>query len=297
MLRDTIVQRTKFSKSATRAQTVLYGQGVRRGGPRAHTGPGIWTRPQSSRRQCYSSLSASVRVHLMIPSVVVSDPSESTPCCASRARRLYRSLLRKMLLKHQSARGCVTRGKLFNQQILSYLIFFFWPVSETTVTVVHASSHPSKQLFSVMNRPERFNAKARRSSLTASSHKGGKQRRLKRHSALDTNPEILPRKSTEEKELDRREQLKKEVSVYLLHASPVLPHAVTLAVSVEGIEQEEKEVGQIHCACTIFYKNAEKSFPFSGKKTEEGRACRVVRETCVGGPLLASISFTDSWIK
>ena len=94
-----------------------------------------------------------------------------------------------------------------------------------------------------MNRPERFNAKARRSSSTASSHKGRKQRRLKKHSAVDTNLEILPRKSTEEKELDRREQLKKEVSVYLLHASPVLPHAVTLAVSVEGIEQEEEEVG------------------------------------------------------
>lgn len=72
-----------------------------------------------------------------------------------------------------------------------------------------------------MNRPERFNAKARRSSSTASSHKRGKQRRLKRHSVLDTNPEILPRKPTEEKELDRREQLKKEVSVYLLHTSSV----------------------------------------------------------------------------
>lgn len=94
-----------------------------------------------------------------------------------------------------------------------------------------------------MNRPERFNAKARRSSSTASSHKQGKQRRLKRHSVVDTNPEILPRKSTEEKEIDRREQLKKEVSVYLPHASSVLPHAATLAVTVEGIEQEEEEVG------------------------------------------------------
>lgn len=64
-----------------------------------------------------------------------------------------------------------------------------------------------------MNRPERFNEKARRASLTASSHKRGKQRRLKRHPVVDTNPEILSRKPTEEKELDRREQLKKEVSV------------------------------------------------------------------------------------
>jgi hypothetical protein len=89
------------------------------------------------------------------------------------------------------------------------------------VNVVHASSHPSKQLSSAMNRPERFNAKARRSSSAASSHKRGKQRRLKKNSVLDTNPEILPRKLTEEKELDRREQLKKEVSVYFLHASSV----------------------------------------------------------------------------
>jgi hypothetical protein len=108
---------------------------------------------------------------------------------------------------------------------------------------LHASSHPSKQLSSAMNKSERFNAKARRSSSAASSHKRGKQRRLKRHSVEDTNPEILPRKSTEEKELDRREQLKREVSVYLLYASSVLRHAVTLAVSVEGIEQEEEEVG------------------------------------------------------
>jgi hypothetical protein len=65
-----------------------------------------------------------------------------------------------------------------------------------------------------MNRPERFNAKARRSGSTASSHKRGKQRRHKRQpiTDADTNPEILPRKSTEEKEIDRREQLKKEVS-------------------------------------------------------------------------------------
>ena len=45
------------------------------------------------------------------------------------------------------------------------------------------------------------------------------------------------------------------------------------------------------------HEDREKSFPFSGEKAEEGRACRVVRETCVGGPLLASISFIDSWIK
>jgi hypothetical protein len=66
-----------------------------------------------------------------------------------------------------------------------------------------------------MNRPERFNAKARRSSSAASSHKRGKQRHPKKQSAADTNPEVLPRKSIEEKELDRREQLKKEVRFLL----------------------------------------------------------------------------------
>ena len=63
-----------------------------------------------------------------------------------------------------------------------------------------------------MNRPERFNAKARRSTSTTSSHKRGKQ---SRQPVTDTNPEVLPRKSTQEKDLDRREQLKKEVTVLL----------------------------------------------------------------------------------
>jgi hypothetical protein len=58
----------EIEKWATRAEQ--YGQSARRGDPRAYTG--IGTHPQSSRRQCYSSLSASVRVHLKIPSVVMS---------------------------------------------------------------------------------------------------------------------------------------------------------------------------------------------------------------------------------
>ena len=64
-----------------------------------------------------------------------------------------------------------------------------------------------------MNRPERFNAKARRSTSSTSSHKRGKQ---SRQPVTDTNPEVLPRKSTEEKDLNRREQLKKEVTVLLI---------------------------------------------------------------------------------
>ena len=65
-----------------------------------------------------------------------------------------------------------------------------------------------------MIRRERFNAKARRSGPASSSHKKGKHRSEKQP-ATDTNSEIIQRKSTEEKELDRREQLKKEVKAYV----------------------------------------------------------------------------------
>jgi len=94
-----------------------------------------------------------------------------------------------------------------------------------------------------MNKAERFNARARRSSAGASSHKRGKQRRLKKQTAVDTNLEVVPRKSAEEKALDRREQLKKEARADLLHTILILPDAVTRSVSVEGVEQEEEEVG------------------------------------------------------
>ncbi|KAH9179227.1 P-loop containing nucleoside triphosphate hydrolase protein [Lactarius sanguifluus] len=60
-----------------------------------------------------------------------------------------------------------------------------------------------------MNRPERFNAKARRNSAVGSSHKRGKSSSKKRL-AVDTNADIVQRKSTEEKELSRGEQLKQE---------------------------------------------------------------------------------------
>jgi hypothetical protein len=63
----------------------------------------------------------------------------------------------------------------------------------------------------VMNRPARFNAKARRNG-ASSSHKRGKSR--SKQLAADTNADIVQHKSTEEKELDRREQLRQEVSVY-----------------------------------------------------------------------------------
>ncbi|KAI9465501.1 P-loop containing nucleoside triphosphate hydrolase protein [Lactarius psammicola] len=62
-----------------------------------------------------------------------------------------------------------------------------------------------------MNRPERFNAKARRNSAVGSSHKRTKNRSSSRKQlAVDTNADTVQRKSTEEKELSRREQLKQE---------------------------------------------------------------------------------------
>jgi ATP-dependent RNA helicase DHX37/DHR1 len=64
----------------------------------------------------------------------------------------------------------------------------------------------------MMNRPARFNAKARQTSAVGSSHKRGKSSR--KQLALDTNADIVQRKSTEEKELSRRDQLKQEASVY-----------------------------------------------------------------------------------
>jgi hypothetical protein len=94
-----------------------------------------------------------------------------------------------------------------------------------------------------MNRPERFNYKARKSSATASSHKRGKQRRLKGQPAADTNLEVVQRKSTEEKELNRREQLKKEVRVNSLHTTSISLVVVARAVSIKSVKQEEEEVG------------------------------------------------------
>jgi hypothetical protein len=93
-----------------------------------------------------------------------------------------------------------------------------------------------------MNRPERFNSKARRSSAT-SSHKRGKQRHPKSQPAADTNLEIVQHKSTEEKELDRREQLKQEVRVNSLYNIFFLRVVVTRTISIKSVEQEEEEVG------------------------------------------------------
>lgn len=67
-----------------------------------------------------------------------------------------------------------------------------------------------------MNRPQRYNAKAR-SSVAGGSHKKGKAK--KTHSEdppavegqADTNADILEHKAEEDKERDRRERMKREV--------------------------------------------------------------------------------------
>lgn len=94
-----------------------------------------------------------------------------------------------------------------------------------------------------MNRPQRFNAKARRSGATFS-HKRGKQRYPKTQPApADTNLEVVQHKSTEQKKLDRREQLKKEVRLYSLHDIFRSRVVVTRTISIKSIQQEEEEVG------------------------------------------------------
>ena len=111
-----------------------------------------------------------------------------------------------------------------------------------------------------MNRPERFNAKARRSSAT-SSHKRGKQSRSKRQPVADTNPEVLPRKSTEEKEIDRREELKKEVRVlrpYMLARSyPIGPRSYSRSLSRRHRARRGRGWINTSCVNSIYLIEAE----------------------------------------
>lgn len=75
--------------------------------------------------------------------------------------------------------------------------------------------------FLTMNRPQRYNAKAR-SSVAGGSHKKGKAK--KTHSEdppavegqADTNADILEHKAEEDKERDRRERMKREVRLLCL---------------------------------------------------------------------------------
>jgi hypothetical protein len=93
------------------------------------------------------------------------------------------------------------------------VILSYQKVSSIPVLVPRPSRYlrPETRTTLMMNRPTRFNAKARRNG-AGSSHKRGKSRG--KQLAVDTNADIVQHKSTEEKELSRREQLKQEVSVY-----------------------------------------------------------------------------------
>jgi ATP-dependent RNA helicase DHX37/DHR1 len=65
------------------------------------------------------------------------------------------------------------------------------------------------------SRPERHNAKARRSVAGGSSHKKHKKKKPETLAvdSVDTNAEILEHKSPEEKETSRREALRQEVTI------------------------------------------------------------------------------------
>jgi ATP-dependent RNA helicase DHX37/DHR1 len=65
------------------------------------------------------------------------------------------------------------------------------------------------------SRPERYNAKARRSVAGGSSHKKHKKKKPETLAvdSVDTNAEILEHKSREEKETSRRETLRQEVTI------------------------------------------------------------------------------------
>ena len=66
------------------------------------------------------------------------------------------------------------------------------------------------------SRPERFNARARKSVAGGSSHKKKKFKKLKdaKEENVDPNAEILQLKTGEEKEATRREILRQEVRVF-----------------------------------------------------------------------------------
>ena len=125
-----------------------------------------------------------------------------------------------------------------------------------------------------MNRQERFNAKARRSSTIASSHKRGKQRRPKKQPAADTNAEIVQSKSAEEKELDRKEQLRREVRFNPLHT--IYPGLTRCSYSPSPSQRRRARRGRgwisISCVphiCSVITQNAYTNFQEKKLKKEE----------------------------
>jgi ATP-dependent RNA helicase DHX37/DHR1 len=100
------------------------------------------------------------------------------------------------------------------------------------------------------SRPERFNAKARKSIAGGSSHKKKKFKKSKDtlEDDVDPNAEILPHKTSEEKEATRREILKQEVRTFSVTVRPSSDCSLALTLIESDFEQEEKKAGKVHCA-------------------------------------------------
>ena len=138
----------------------------------------------------------------------------------------------------------------------------------------------------IMNRPERFNAKARRNSAVASSHKRGKNRSSSssgKQPAVDTNVDIVERKSIEEKELSRREELKQEVSdnpryYFSAHLQQLLAQSQSKASSKKRKRLDKYIVRTLR---PVPSKSLIVHVDCSGEKVKEGRTCRVIRKTRV----------------
>lgn len=67
------------------------------------------------------------------------------------------------------------------------------------------------------SRPERYNAKARRSIVGGSSHKRKKNKKPSTVDTVDPNAEVLEHRPQEEKEATRREVLRQEVRSEFVH--------------------------------------------------------------------------------
>ena len=97
---------------------------------------------------------------------------------------------------------------------------------------------------------ERHNAKARQS--TAGQRKKGKRKGLSattKEPDYDANSEIIVPKSQEQKEVDRRERLKQEVSVYDVYLVPLkrsISGEAPGRIRVESEQQEEEAFRKIH---------------------------------------------------
>jgi ATP-dependent RNA helicase DHX37/DHR1 len=92
------------------------------------------------------------------------------------------------------------------------------------------------------SRPERFNARARKSIAGGSSHKKKKFKKSKDtlEDEVDPNAEILQPKTSEEREATRREILRQEVRTLSVPVK-YSDYSLALAFIKSSFEQEEKK--------------------------------------------------------